>query len=109
MQKCCETQPFFDTLPPAVRRFKALHKESSSMQFRKDSGQDEKDMAFETFGAKTKTFSLDEREAFAFSRNDNFSSTQLYNPYGVGKLSISRTKTCNFSSVGSEKKTYGFR
>ena len=51
--KCCETQPFLDALPPAVRRFKALHKESLNMQFRKDSGQDEKDMAFETFGAKT--------------------------------------------------------
>ena len=38
------------------------------------------------------------------SVNDNFSSTQLHDPYGVGKLSISRAKTCNFSSVGYEKK-----
>ena len=52
VQKCCEPQPFLDALPPAVRRFKALHKGSSNMQFRKD-GEDEKDMAFETFGAKT--------------------------------------------------------
>ena len=56
MQKCCETQPFFDALPPAVRRCTALHLESSNMQFRKDSGQNEKDMAFETFGAKTQNF-----------------------------------------------------
>ena len=41
---------------PAVRRFKALHKGSSNMQFRKDRGQDEKDMAFETFRAKTLNF-----------------------------------------------------
>ena len=34
-------------------------------------------------------FSFDEREAFAYSRNDTFSSTQLHDPYGVGKLSIS--------------------
>ena len=73
------------------------------MQFGKDRGQDEKYMAFETFGAKLGIFSLNEREAFAFSRN-NFSSTQLHDPYGVGKLSISRAKTCNFSSVGCEKK-----
>ena len=54
------------------------------MQFRQDRPQDEKkDMAFKTFGA------LDEREAFACSRNDNFSSTQLHDPYGIGKLSIS--------------------
>ena len=53
------------------------------MQFRQYRRQDEKDMAFETFGA------LDERKAFAYTRN-NFSSTQLVNdPYGVGKLSIS--------------------
>ena len=73
------------------------------MQFRKDRGQDEKDMA-KLLGLKLRIFSLDEREAFAFSRNDNFSSTQLHNPYGVGKLSISRAKTYNFSSVGCEKK-----
>ena len=78
------------------------------MQFRKDRGQDDKDMAFETLGLKLRIFSLDKREAFAFSRNDNFSSTQLLDPYSVGKLSISRAKTCNFSSVGCEKKTYGF-
>ena len=41
------------------------------MQFRKDRGQDDKDMAFETLGLKLRIFSL-EREAFAFSRNDNF-------------------------------------
>ena len=74
------------------------------MQFRKDRGQDDKDMSFETLGLKLRIFMLDEREAFAFSRNDNFSSTQLHDPYGVGKLSISRAKTCNFSSVGCEKK-----
>ena len=55
-------------------------------------------------GLKLRIFSLDEREAFAFSRNDIFPSTQLHNPYGVGKLSISRAKTCNFCSVGCEKK-----
>ena len=55
-------------------------------------------------GLKLRIFSLDEREAFAFSRNDNFSSTQLHDPYGVRKFSISRAKTCNFSSVGYEKK-----
>ena len=55
-------------------------------------------------GLKLRIFSLDEHEAFAFSRNDNFSSAQLHDPYGVGKLSISRAKTCNFSSVGYEKK-----
>ena len=32
---------------------------------------------------------FDEREAVAFSRNDNFSSTHLHDPYGIGKLSIS--------------------
>ena len=53
------------------------------MQFRQDRRQDENDMALETFWA------LDEREAFAYSRNDNFSSTQLHDPYGIGKLSIS--------------------
>ena len=53
------------------------------MQFRQDRRQDEEDMVFETFWA------LDEREAFVYSRNDNFSSTQLHDPYGVGKLSIS--------------------
>ena len=47
------------------------------MQFRQDRRQDEKDMAFETFGV------LDGLEAFAYSRNDNFSSTQLHDPYGV--------------------------
>ena len=51
------------------------------MQFRQNGPQDEKDMAFETSGA------LDEREAFAYSRNDNFSSTQLHGPYTVGKAS----------------------
>ena len=55
-------------------------------------------------GLKLRTFALDEREAFAFSRNDNFSSTQLHDLYGAGKLSISRAKTCNFSSMGCEKK-----
>ena len=36
------------------------------MQFGQDRQQDEKDMVFETSGA------LDERDAFAYSRNDNF-------------------------------------
>ena len=40
-------------------------------------------------GLKLRFFSLDEGEAFAYSRNDNFSSTQLHDLYGVGKLSIS--------------------
>ena len=53
------------------------------MQFRQDRRQDEKDMAFETSGA------LDKREAFVYSMNDNFSSTQLHSPYVVGKASIS--------------------
>ena len=53
------------------------------MRFRQDRRQDEKDIAVETFGA------LDEREAFAYSRNDNFTSTQLHDPYGIGKLLIS--------------------
>ena len=53
------------------------------MQFRQDRPQDEKDMAFETSGA------LDECEAFAYSRNDIFSSTQLHDPFGIAKLSIS--------------------
>ena len=55
-------------------------------------------------GLKLRNFTLDEREAFAFSRNDNFSSMQLHNPYGIGKLSISRAKTCNLSSDGCKKK-----
>ena len=79
------------------------------MQFRKDRGKTKKIWPSKLLGLKLRIFSLDEREAFAFSRNDNFSSTQLHNPYGVGKLSISGAKTCNFSSVGCEKKTYGFR
>ena len=29
---------------------------------------------------------------------------QLHDPYGIGKLSISSAKTCNFSSVGCDKK-----
>ena len=78
------------------------------MQFRKDRGQDDRDMAFETLGLKLRIFLLDEREAFVFSRNDHFSLTQLHNPYGVGKLSISRAKTCNFSSVGCEKNLTAF-
>ena len=53
------------------------------MQFRQDRLQAEKAMAFETSGA------LDEREAFAYSRKDNFASTQLHDAYGVGKASIS--------------------
>ena len=53
------------------------------MQFRQDRQQDEKDMAFKTSGV------LDEREAFAYGRNDNMSSMQLHDPYGVGKLSLS--------------------
>ena len=56
------------------------------------------------WGLKLRIFLLDEREAFAFSQNNDFSSTQLHHPYGVGKLSISRAKTCNFSSVECEKK-----
>ena len=52
-----------NALPPAIRRFKALHKGSSNKQFRKDRGQDDKDMAFETLGLKPRIFSLDEREA----------------------------------------------
>ena len=56
------------------------------MQFRKDRSQDENDMAFGTIGA------LDEREAFMYSWNNNFSLTQLLYPYGVGKLSISRAE-----------------
>ena len=51
------------------------------MQFRQDRPQDEEDMAFEILGV------LDECEAFAYSRNDNFSSKQLHD-VGVGKLSI---------------------
>ena len=39
-------------------------------------------------GLKLRIFPLDEHEAFAFSRNDNFSATQLHD--GIGKLSISR-------------------
>ena len=78
------------------------------MQFRKDRGKMKDIWPSKLLGLKLRIFTLDEREAFAFSRNDNFSSTQLHNPYGVGKLSISRAKTCNFSSVGCEKKTYGF-
>ena len=68
MQKCCETQPFLDALPPAVRRFKALHKGSSNMQFRKDRGQDEKIWPLKFLRLKVRIFSLDDREAFAFSR-----------------------------------------
>ena len=74
------------------------------MQCRKDSGKTTKIWPLKLLGLKLRIFSLDEREAFAFSRNDKFSSTQLHEPYGVGKLSISRAKTCNFSSVGCEKK-----
>ena len=75
------------------------------MQFRKDRGKTKEICPSKLLGLKLRIFSLNERElAFAFSRNDNFSSTQLHNPYGVGKLSISRAKTCNLSSVGCEKK-----
>ena len=47
------------------------------MQFRQDRQQDEKDMAFETFGA------LNKREAFAYIQNDNFSSTKLHDPMAL--------------------------
>ena len=53
------------------------------MKFRQDRPQDEKDMAFETSGAH------DGREAFAYSRNDYRSSTQLHSPCAVVKASIS--------------------
>ena len=53
------------------------------MQFTPDRQQDEKSMSFETSGA------LDEREAFAYCRNGNFSSTQLHGLCAVGKASIS--------------------
>ena len=74
------------------------------MQFRKDRGKTKKIWPSKLLGLKLRIFSLDERGAFVFSGNDNFSSTQLHNPYGVGKLSISKAKTCNFSSMGCEKK-----
>ena len=59
---------------------------------------------FHTSAAGLYLLSLTSVKAVAHIRNDNFSSTQLHDPYGVGKLSISRAKTCNFSSVGCEKK-----
>ena len=74
------------------------------MQFRKDRGKTKNIWPSKLLGLKLRIFSLDECEAFAVSRNDNFCSTQLHDPYGVGKLSISRAKTCNFSSVECEKK-----
>ena len=49
------------------------------MQFRQDRQQDEKDMAFETSGE------LDEREAFAFSRNNNFPRRNYMVPTHVEK------------------------
>ena len=60
------------------------------------------------FRRKLRIFQLVEREACAYRRNDNFSSTQLHDPYGVGKLSISRAEICNFSSVESKKKLTSF-
>ena len=55
-------------------------------------------MAFETSGA------LDERDPFAYSRNDIISSTQPHGPCAVGKASISWAKIFNFSSLGRKKK-----
>ena len=89
MQKCCETQTFLDALPTAVHLFEALHLGRSNLQFRKDRGKTKKVWPSKLLVLKLRIFSFDEREAFAYSRNDNFSSTQLHDPYGVGKLSIS--------------------
>ena len=58
------------------------------MQFKKDRGKMAKIWPSKLLLLKLRIFSLDEREAFAYRRNDNFSSTQLHDPYGVGKLSI---------------------
>ena len=53
---------------------------------------------------------LEKCEAFVYSRNNNLSLTQLHDPYGVGKLSISGAKICIFSSMArKKKKSYSFR
>ena len=40
-------------------------------------------------GPKLRIFLLDECEACAYRQKENFSSMQLHDPYGVGKLSVS--------------------
>ena len=72
------------------------------MQFRQDRRQDEKDMAFETFGA------LDEREAFAYSRNDNFSSTQLHGPVPLERPRLAEVKDAISVAWDVRKKPMAF-
>ena len=60
------------------------------MHFRKGRGKTKKIWPSKLLVLKLRMFSFNEHEAFAYSPNDNFSSTQLHDPYGIGKLSISR-------------------
>ena len=89
LQKCCEPQLLFDALPPAVHPFKALFREAQKCSLGRVGGKTKKIWPSKLLVLKLRIFPFDEREAFAYSRNNNFSSTQLHDVYGVGKLSIS--------------------